>query len=172
MSVRARCKRGAGSGSDSSLRGASGTGGSSITSNGGACSTVSSCGSRGAGGASVLPSAACFWAASVARKSSASGPSRMLARFRAIEHLLREVSVRLRGAAGRVVREHRGSLHGRLGVADRLADARVEHEIAEVLLENVHRLAGMQRAVVEHRRQNPLNLYLRVKVLTDHAQRV
>ena len=32
-------------------------------------------------------------AASVARKSSASGPSRMLARRRAIEHLLRQVTV-------------------------------------------------------------------------------
>ena len=38
-------------------------------------------------------------AASVALKSSASGPSRMLARFRAIEHLLREVAVAARAAS-------------------------------------------------------------------------
>ena len=48
----------------------------------------------------------CRWAASVARKSSASGPSRMLARFRAIEHLLRQLPVRLSGRTRRIVFQH------------------------------------------------------------------
>ena len=46
-------------------------------------------------------------AASVARKSSASGPSRMLARFRATEHLLCQVAVRLGGGSGRIEFDHR-----------------------------------------------------------------
>ena len=78
-------------------------------------------------------------AASVARNSSASGPSRMLARFRAIcsllcDNLARELAVRLRGGTGRVVLQHRAALHGRLGVPDRLPDAGAVHQIAEVLL--------------------------------------
>ena len=43
--------------------------------------------------------AACSCADSVALNSSASGPSRMLARFRAIEDLLRQVAVGVRGGA-------------------------------------------------------------------------
>ena len=84
------------------------------------CSTVCSGGSAGVGGGAALASrpvprrsgcssdagspaglpsfSACRCAASVARNSSASGPSRMLARFRGIEHLLCEVTVRLGGA--------------------------------------------------------------------------
>ena len=45
------------------------------------------------------------WAASVARKSSASGPSRMLARFLAIEHLLRQIAVHLGRLPVGLVRE-------------------------------------------------------------------
>src|SRR5204863_8839006 len=98
----------------------------------GTCSTVDSCGSS-AGGAS--PCSAWRCAASVALKSSASGPSRMLARFRAIEHLLREVAIQLGGVAARVVAQHRLSFHGGLRIANRLADLRVVHQVAEVLLE-------------------------------------
>src|SRR5205085_1641635 len=154
-----RCRRGGGSGSGSRRRtgggsgtgsgkrsgsgsdSGSGTGSGAASRNAGACSTVSSCGSSaGAAGGSTgaaSPLSACRCAASVARKSSASGPSRMLARLRAIEHLLGKVPVRLGRSTGRVVLEHRAALHGRLGVADRLADLRVEDEIAEVLLQDL-----------------------------------
>src|SRR5215216_3300668 len=154
----ARWSLGAGSGNDS-IRGSSSTGrrsgraggsggGSGVTgSNGGACSTVSSNGSpgaafaRGSGSRSGFSAGCWRWAASVARKSSASGPSRMLARFRAIENLLRQVAVGVRGLAARVVLQNRGALHRRLGVADRLLDPGLEHELAEVLLEDLDRLA-------------------------------
>src|SRR4029077_5665707 len=88
----------------------------------GTCSTVRSSGSVAgvsgsdscAGGCSVPPCSAWRCAASVARKSSASGPSRMLARRRAIEHLLGEIAVHVRSLSARVVLQHRLSLHGRL----------------------------------------------------------
>src|SRR5207237_9502151 len=115
---------------------------------------------------------ACFWAASVARKSSASGPSRMLARRRAIENLLRELAVGVCSATCWVVLEHRAALHGRLGVADRLADPRPEDEIAEILLQNLDGLARVQRALVVHRRQDPLDPDLGIQVLADHRERV
>ena len=72
----------------------------------------------------------------------------------------------------RVVLEHRLALHGRLGVADGLANLRVEDEVAEVLLEDLDRLARVQQPLVEHRRQDPDDLDLRVQVLADHRQRV
>src|SRR6266498_2580727 len=183
----ARWSLGAGSGNDS-IRGSSSTGrrsgraggsggGSGVTgSNGGACSTVSSSGS--AGKASATDSGSCsgsgWWrcAASVARKSSASGPSRMLARFRAIENLLRQVAVGVRSLAARVVLQDRGALHRRLGVADRLLDPGLEHELAEVLLEDLDRLARVQRTAIEHRRQDAHDRDVRVQVLADHRQRV
>src|SRR6266496_4327323 len=123
----------------------------------------------GAGGA---PCSCWRSAASVALKSSASGPSRMLARFRAIEHLLREVAVQLRGVAARVVAQHRLALHGSLRVPDRLANHRLEDEIAEVLLEDVDRFLRMQQALVVHRRENSLDRDLRVEVLADHGKSV
>src|SRR6266508_1944715 len=183
----ARWSLGAGSGNDS-IRGSSSTGrrsgraggsggGSGVTgSNGGACSTVSSSGS--AGKASATESGSCSglgcWrcAASVARKSSASGPSRMLARFRAIENLLRQVAVGVRSLAARVVLEDGRALHGRLRIPDRLLDLRVEDEVAEVLLEDLDRLARVQRTAVEHRRQDAHDLDVRVQVLADHLERV
>ena len=55
----------------------------------------------------------------------------MLARLRAIEHLLREPPVHLGGIAGRVVGEHGAPLHRGLREPDRLADLRVEDEVAE-----------------------------------------
>src|SRR5689334_12747059 len=97
------CGSGSGWGS-----GTGGTGVSTSSSQVGTCSTVDSCGSSAGGG--VSGRSCCRCAASVALKSSASGPSRMLARFRAIEHLLREVAVEGGGVAGRVVPEHRLAL--------------------------------------------------------------
>src|SRR5579864_7218929 len=144
-----------------------------VSSHVGMCSTVRSSGSC-AGGASSAGGWPSAWrcAASVARKSSASGPSRMLARRRAIEHLLREVAVHARSLSTRVVSQHRHSLHGRLRIANRFADLRVQDEVTEVLLQDVHRLAGMQEALVEHRRQDALDLDGRVEVLADHRERV
>src|SRR6185437_11340573 len=79
-----------------------GTGGAGTeaSSHDGTWSTVRSSGSvvgAGAVSAGGCSPSACRCAASVARKSSASGPSRMLARRRAIEHLLGEIAVHLRG---------------------------------------------------------------------------
>src|SRR5213592_2605208 len=117
--------RGVGSGIDGSGTG-SGRGGAGVSTSSsqvGTCSTVDSCGSSaGAPGCSI----SCWrCAASVALKSSASGPSRMLARFRAIEHLLREVAVQRGGVAVRVVAEHGLTFHRGLRVADRLPDLRL-----------------------------------------------
>src|SRR6266702_6811149 len=137
-----------------------GAGVSTSSSQLGTCSTVDSCGSS-AGAAS--PCSAWRCAASVALKSSASGPSRMLARFRAIEHLLREVAIQLRGVAARVVAQHRLALHGSLRVPDRLANHRLEDEIAEVLLEDVDRFLRMQQALVVHRREDALDRDIRVQ---------
>src|SRR6185312_2337231 len=133
----------------------------------GTCSTVRSSGSAGASGAAVAASSgggcsasprcsACFCAASVARNSSASGPSRMLARRRAIEHLLRQVTVHRSALAARVVLEDRLPLHRRLRVTHRLADLRVEDEIAEVLLQDLDRLARVEEPPIEHRRDDAL----------------
>src|SRR6266508_6536047 len=117
----------------------------------GVYSTVSSSARRSCSEGSGLPGcSACFWAASVALNSSASGPSRMLARFRAIEDLLREIAVRLGGVSGRVVLEDACALHRRFCVANGLADARLEHEVAEALLQDLDRLARVERAAVEH----------------------
>src|SRR5882724_7279313 len=150
--------------------GRGGAGVSTSSSQVGTCSTVDSWGSS----AGVAGTACSCWrcAASVALKSSARGPSRMLARFRAIEHLLSEVAVELRGVAARLVTQHRLALHGSLRVPDRLADLRVEDEIAEVLLEDVDRFLRVEQALVVHRRQDPLDLDLRVQVLADHGQSV
>src|SRR3954451_18860728 len=138
----------------------------------GTCSTVFSCGSS-AGAGSFSPASSFFCAASVARKSSASGPSRIDVRFRATtEHLLRQVAVHLGRFAGRVVLQHRLALHGRLRIADGLANLRVEDELAEVLLQDLDRLARVQQAAVEHRCQDPDDLDVRVQVLADHRERV
>src|SRR4029077_1168569 len=106
---------------------------------------------------------ACCCAASVARKSAASGPSRMLARRRAIEHLLRQVTVHRGGFAARVVLEDRLPLHRGLRVANSLANLCVEDEIAEVLLQDLDRLARVEKPPVEHRRQDALDPDARVE---------
>src|SRR5947207_194162 len=131
----------------------------------GTCSTVSS----GTG----LPSrSACRCAASVAWNSSASGPSRMLARLRAIENLLRKLAVGLGGASAGVVFQDRGPLHRGLGVANGLANLGVENQVAEVLLEDLDGIARVQRPAVVHRRQDALDRDVRIQVLADHRQGV
>src|ERR671936_2444623 len=117
---------GPGSGTGSGFGGSGGA--STSSSHVGTCSTVDSCGSS----SGTAACSACRCAASVARKSSASGPSRMLARFRAIEHLLRELAVERCRVAARVVAEHGLALHGRFRVADRLPNLRLVHEVTEV----------------------------------------
>ena len=62
--------------------------------------------------------------------------------------------------------------HRRLSEAHRLADSRREHAVAEVLLEQLDRLLGVQRPRVDQRRQDALDLDVRVEVLTDHRERV
>src|SRR6266545_5954535 len=135
----------------------------------GTCSTVrsSGCSERCAFSCSA------FWAASVARKSSASGPSRIDARFLATsEHLLRQIPVHRRCFSGRVVFQHGLALHRSLRVANRLADPRLEDEVAEVLLQDVDRFLRVQEALVEHRREDSDDLDVRIEVLADHRQRV
>src|SRR6185503_10013159 len=145
---------------------AGGTGGADCS--GAACSTV------GASADSWPARSRSAWrcAASVALKSSASGPSRMLARRRAIEHLLREVAVGLGGRAGGVVLEHRAALDGRFGIADGLLYARLENEVSEVLLQHLHCLAAVHGAGVVHRREDALDLDDGIQVLPNHAERV
>src|SRR2546430_2051359 len=177
-----RTGSGARSGSGSGSRTGSGWGwgtaatpaSSCSSANSGTCSTVSSCGSIASGGgvSSGAASPACFCAASVARKSSASGPSRMLARRRAIENLLCQLAVGLGGATCGVVLEHRAALDGRLGVADRLANLRPKDEIAEVLLQDLDRLARVERALVVHCWQDPLDPDVGIEVLADHRKRI
>src|SRR3954452_20054734 len=187
--------RGAGAGSGSGSGSGSPSAAASSSSQLGTCSTVRSSGSAGTSGcgatavssmvccagaslaAGVSPGvsprcSACFCAASVALNSSASGPSRMLARRRAIEHLLRQVTVHRGGLAARVVLEDRLPLHRRLRVTHRLADLRVEHEVAEVLLQDLDRLARVEEPPVEHRREDALDTDVRVEVLADHRERV
>src|SRR6185503_5650239 len=110
---------------------AGGTGGADCS--GAACSTVGA----SADSWPARSRSCCRCAASVALKSSASGPSRMLARLRAIEHLLREVAVEVGGVARRVVAEHGLSLHGCFRVADGLPNPGLEHEVAKVLFQDV-----------------------------------
>src|SRR4051795_4561739 len=111
---------------------------------------------------------------SVERNRSARGPSRILARFlRAMgEDLLREVAVRARGLSGWVVLEDGAAADRRLGELDRLADPGLEHELAEVLLEDLHCLLGVDGPRVEHCRQDSLDLDAGVEVLPDHREGV
>src|SRR5580765_734281 len=169
---RPACQEGASVTSGGGGGGATAAGGSSTS---GSRSGVNGSGSGVAAGFSSpsLPAcSACRWAASVARKSSASGPSRMLARLRAIEHLLRELAVRLGGGPSRIVFQDGGPLDRGLRVANGLADPGLEDEIAEVLLEDLQRLARVQRAAVVHGRKDSLDPDVRVQVLANHAQRV
>src|SRR5215208_8072847 len=123
------------------IRGGSAAGwgrGSAGGSGGGACCA-------GAGEPSSIPSV------SVLRNRAASGPSRMLARLPPAirEHLLGQLAVRVSSRPRRVVLEHGHPLHRRLGKPDRLADARAEDPVPEVLLEDLDRLLGVERPGVD-----------------------
>src|SRR5688500_2524990 len=165
--------RGACSGSDAGAacaalpRGAwaGGSTGSGAVASGPACSAVGKSSPAGSRAGSSRPD--CRWAASVALKSSARGPSRMLTRRRAIEHLLGEVAVRLRGRAGRVVLEHRAALDGRLGIANRLLDLRVEDEVAEVFLQHLDRLLRVECPPIKHGREDAPDLHGWIQVLAN-----
>src|SRR5436190_21742653 len=115
---------GSGTGSGFGSGCGSGTGGGGVSTSSsqvGTCSTVDSWGSS-AGGCCGAASRSCWrCAASVALKSSASGPSRMLARLRAIEHLLCEVAVEGGGVAAGLVTQDGLTFHGRFCVAHGLA---------------------------------------------------
>src|SRR6478609_3175974 len=147
---------GAGSGTGS---GAGGDGIGSGRGDGGAGAGAGGCSTRAAssqlGTWSTVRSSG-----SVARKSSASGPSRMLARRRAIQYLLGQVAIHARSLTGRVVLQHRLPLDRSLGKTDGLADPRVEDEIPEVLLQDIDSLARVEKPLVEHRREDPLDLHL------------
>ena len=72
----------------------------------------------------------------------------------------------------RVVLEDGHPLHGRLRETDGLLDARAEHPVAEVLLEDLDRLLGMQRPRVHHRGQDARDFHVRIQVLADHGEGV
>src|SRR5918998_2257921 len=115
---------------------------------------------RGSAGASLWPSS------SVLRKSWARGPSRMLALLPLAirQDLLSQLPVGVGRLAVGVVLEHGHPLHGSLGEPDRLVDARGEHSVPEVLLQDLDRLLRMHGAVVHERRQDALYLDLRVEL--------
>src|SRR4051794_25932459 len=136
--------------------------------------------SRGCGGgvysrgSSGLPASSCS-PSSVLRNSAASGPSLMLARLLGPamgENLLREIAIGLGGDAVRVVLENGHALHGRLRKPDGLADARGEDPVAEVLLENLDRLLGVDGPRVDQRGQDALDVDVGIEVLADHLKRV
>src|SRR3954470_17899595 len=112
---------------------------------------------------------------SVLLNRAASGPSLMLARLLGPamgENLLREVAIGLRRDAVRVVLEHGHPLHRGFRKTNRLADARGEDPVAEVLLENLDRLLGMDGPRVDQRGQDALDVDVWVEVLADHLQGV
>src|SRR3954452_13891394 len=112
---------------------------------------------------------------SVRRNNAASGPSRMLARLllpAIVEDLLRELAVGEGRLPVRVVLEYRHALHRRFRKTDRLPDAGCEHAVAEVLLEDLDGLLGVNGTRVDERGQDALDLDLGVEVLPDHGERV
>src|SRR5947207_15971237 len=84
----------------------------------------------------------------VERNRSARGPSRMLARLgRAIlQDLLSQLAVVVGRVPLRIVLQDARAPDRGLGELDRLANPRLEDELAEVLLEDLHRLLGVDRA--------------------------
>src|SRR6201991_4226604 len=112
-----------------------------------------SCGSASARGGS-RPSV------SVLRNRLANGPSRMLARLPLPirEHLLCKPTIRVGRLPGRVVLQDGHPLHGRFRETDGLFDARHEHTIPEVLLEDLDRFLGVERPQGEHRGEGSRDL--------------
>ena len=74
-----------------------------------------------------------------------------------------------RDAVGLVL-EDAHPLHRGLGKADGLADPRCEDPIAEVLLEDLDRLLGVDRARIDQRGKDTLDVDVRVQVLADHRE--
>src|SRR3954470_10094778 len=169
---------GSGSGTGSGVGSGRGSGAGSGTGSGAGVSRTGSSTATSTGALLEPLAVTLTWSgptdSSVERNRSARGPSRMLARFlRAMgEDLLREVAVGARGLSGWVVLEDRAAADRRLGELDRLADPRLEDELAEVLLEDLHRLLGVDGPRVEHRRQDALDLDAGVEVLPDHLEGV
>src|SRR3954453_22987556 len=126
------------------------------------------------GGSSALGGDGSSPSVSVLRNRLANGPSRMLARLPLPirEHLLRQPAIRVGRLPSRVVLQDGHPLHGCFREADGLLDARPEHPIPEVLLEDLDRLLGMQRPRVHHRREDSRDLDIRIEVLADHGERV
>src|ERR687898_772539 len=166
---------GVGSGTGSGVGSGTGSGrGSGVSAAGSSTATSARLAPFPAGFVTVILASSATIASSVERNRSARGPSRMLARLlRAMgEDLLGEIAVGTGCGALRVVLEDRGATDGSLGELDRLADPRLEHQLAEVLLEDLHRLLGVDGPRVEHRRQDSLDLDAGVEVLPDHLKRV
>src|SRR4051812_48119047 len=111
---------------------------------------------------------------SVLRNRLANGPSRMLARLPLPirEHLLRQPAIRVGRLPIGVVLQDGHPFHGCFRETDGLLDARPEHAIPEVLLEDLDRLLGMQRPRVHHRREDARDVDVRIEVLADHGERV
>src|SRR6478735_176927 len=140
----------------------------------GGSSAATGCRGSGSVGSCCCASAPlfCFCAASVARKSSASGPSRMLARFLAIEHLLCEIAVHPGCLALGLVGKHRCALDGRFRETDGFPDTCAVDEVAEVLAQDLVCFARVRDATVVHRRDDADDLDARVQVLAHHRERV
>src|SRR3954452_1287438 len=165
-SRRSAAGSGSGSGAGATARiGVGETGGSSTATGSGCSGSVGSC-------CCASPTLLCFCAASVARKSSASGPSRMLARFLAIEHLLCEIAVHAGRFARRLVGKHGRALDGRFRETDGFPDTGVVDEVAEVLAQDLVSLPRVGDAAVVHRRDDPDDLDARVQVLPHHPERL
>src|SRR3954468_12921565 len=170
---RARSRRAgfAGNGSSHRAAGRSGSGSTAISgSRAGSGVGAGSCSGGSSAGISSPWARRC--AASVARKSSASGPSRILARFLATEHLLCQVAVQLGRLALRLVGQDGRAGDGCLGVADRLAGSGVVDEVAEVLAQDLVGLAGVRQPTVVHGREDPDDRDNGVQVLAHHLERV
>src|ERR1019366_883407 len=106
-----------------------------------------------------------FWSAgavssAVLRNRSASGPSRMLARLPVAicEDLLGELPIGVCGQTVGIVLQHGHAFHRGFGKTNRFADSGGEDLISEVLLEQLDRLLGVQRAQVDERGQDALDL--------------
>src|SRR3954453_6080206 len=158
-------------GSGSGSRGASRSGSSRGARQASLARARVSCSSRSRRSLSARSSAS---RSAVPRNRAASGPSRMLARLppAILEDLLGELAVGPRRQPIGIVLEHRHALHGRLGEPHRLLDARGEHPVPEVLLEDLDGLLGVQRPRVHHRREDALDVDVGVELLPDHRERV
>src|SRR4051812_41746259 len=86
--------------------------------------------------------------------------------------LLRKISIGLCCHAVGLVLQHRGALHRGLREPDSLADPGGEDAVTEVLLEDLDRLLGMDRATIDERWEDALDLDVGIELLTNHGQRV